>query len=110
MEAYALVSTAPVCVNWRVSADPDMVGIVSSGQVYTSSDIDYTVKVEATGLEPFTQYYYQFNVCGSDNYSMIGKTKTTPRPGDKSAAVSLAVYSCSNFRMLVHAPRRHLSG
>lgn len=97
MESYALVSVAPVCVHYRVATDDNMVNVVSSGNVYTSSDIDYTVKVEAKGLSPYTQYYYTFNVCDSDNYSMMGKTKTAPRPGDKSAAISLAVYSCSNY-------------
>lgn len=43
------VSTAPVCVNYRVATERDMENIVTAGQVYTSSDIDYTVKVrEAT--------------------------------------------------------------
>lgn len=45
MEAYALVSTAPVCVNYRVATDANLVNVVTSGTVYTSSDIDYTVKV-----------------------------------------------------------------
>lgn len=45
MQAYALVSTAPVCVNYRVSTDADIVNVVSTGTAYTSSDIDYTIKV-----------------------------------------------------------------
>lgn len=96
MESYALVSTAPICVAWRISDRSDMAMPVGNGQVYTSSDIDYTVKVEASGLKPFTQYYYQFNVCGSTNYSPIGKTKTAPRPDDEVTEIGLAVYSCSN--------------
>ncbi|KAL1638335.1 hypothetical protein SLS56_000143 [Neofusicoccum ribis] len=74
-----------------------MKNVVTSGQAYTSSDIDYTVKVEATGLQPFTQYYYQFVVCDSDNSSPVGRTKTTPAPGDHVSNVSIAVYSCSNY-------------
>jgi len=97
-QSYALVSTAPVCVNYRVSTDPDMVHVASTGTVYTSSDIDWTVKVDADGLKPFTRYYYRFNICNSTNFSPIGRTKTTPAPDDKVAKVSLAVYSCSNYR------------
>merc|ERR1712093_210108 len=64
----------------------------------TSSDIDYTVKVEARNLKPFTRYYYQFSICDSDNVSPVGRTKTTPSKGDViSSAVRLAIYSCSNF-------------
>ncbi|NWN33531.1 hypothetical protein GY663_30605, partial [Klebsiella michiganensis] len=35
--------------------------------------------MEAKNLEPFTQYYYQFSVCGSSsNKSPLGRTKTSP--------------------------------
>lgn len=94
---YVAVSTAPVCVNWAVSEHKDMKTVTSKGQVYTSSDIDYTIKVEATKLKPFTTYYYQFTVCNSTNASPVGRTKTAPRPHDDTAAVRLAVYSCSNY-------------
>jgi alkaline phosphatase D len=53
--------------------------------------------VEAKGLKPFTQYFYQFQVCNSTKVSAVGKTKTTPSANDKTAAVSVAVYSCSNY-------------
>ena len=96
-DRYVSVSTAPVCVDWQISTSPDMTSPVNSGQAYTSSDIDYTIKVEATKLQPFTQYYYRFSVCNSTNYSPIGRTKTTPNPGDETAEVSVAVYSCSNY-------------
>lgn len=54
---------------------------------------------EATGLKPFTTYFYQFNVCGSGKASPIGRTKTTPSADAKVAEdIKLAVYSCSNYR------------
>ncbi|QDS72810.1 hypothetical protein FKW77_006619 [Venturia effusa] len=105
-EEYVRVSTAPVCVNYNVATDKAMSKIVAKGTAYTSSDIDYTVKardnacyhlVEAIGLAAFTQYYYQFSVCNSDNKSPVGATKTTPNEGDETAEISLAVYSCSNL-------------
>ena len=54
-------------------------------------------KIEAKNLSPFTQYYYQFNVCGSENKSPLGRTKTTPNADDDITDVSLAVYSCANY-------------
>lgn len=42
---YVSVSAAPVCVNWQVSTSPNMTTPVSQGTAYTSSDIDYTIKV-----------------------------------------------------------------
>lgn len=93
----SFVTTAPICVEYRVSTSQNFSVLSSAGTAYTSSDIDYTVKVEALGLQPWTQYYYQFNICGSNNTSPIGRTKTSPAPDDDTAQVGLAVYSCSNF-------------
>lgn len=90
-------SKSPVCLNFVVASDEALSDVVDHGTVYTSSDVDYTVKVEATGLNPFTYYYYQFTVCNSDNSSPLGRTKTTPAARDDVSEVSLAVYSCSNF-------------
>ena len=90
-------SNAPVCLNWAVATDANLTQIVTQGTVYTSSDVDYTVKVEATGLQPFTRYYYQFTVCNSHVKSIVGRTKTTPNPTDDTSNVGIAVYSCSNF-------------
>ena len=47
---YVTISTAPVCVDWQVSTSPNMTSPVSSGRAYTSSDIDYTIKVLMTTL------------------------------------------------------------
>jgi alkaline phosphatase D len=91
-------SNAPVCVSYKVAMDHAMSQVVTQGQAYTSSDIDYTVKVEAGGLSPFTWYYYQFSVCDSANItSPVGRTKTAPGPDDDVSQINFAVYSCSNF-------------
>lgn len=90
-------SNAPVCVNFKVATDHAMSKVVTHGQAYTSSDVDYTVKVEASGLKPFTYYYYQFSVCNANVTSPVGRTKTAPRPDDDVSQINLAIYSCSNF-------------
>ncbi|EMC92262.1 hypothetical protein BAUCODRAFT_283733 [Baudoinia panamericana UAMH 10762] len=91
------MSTAPVCVQFKVARTPNFAVVESSGTAFTSSDIDYTVKVNAGNLTAFTQYYYQFNVCGSNYTSPIGKTKTAPAPSDYVSKVGLAIFSCSNY-------------
>ena len=53
--------------------------------------------MEAQNLKPYTQYYYQFNVCGSRKASPLGRTKTTPAAHDLVTKIGLAIYSCSNF-------------
>jgi len=44
-EAYVTHSTAPVCVQYTVASDKAMTTIIDSSTVYTSSDVDYTIKV-----------------------------------------------------------------
>ncbi|KAI1799189.1 phosphodiesterase/alkaline phosphatase D precursor [Daldinia bambusicola] len=97
-EKFVSKSNTPVCIDWKISSTESLEDIMDSGRAYTSSDIDYTVKVEAKKLKPFTTYYYQFNVCDSNNTSPVGRTKTIPSRCDEvSEPVRLAVYSCSNY-------------
>ncbi|KAI3323877.1 PhoD-like phosphatase [Xylariaceae sp. AK1471] len=97
-DEYVESSNAPVCVDWKIGTSKSLKQFVDSGVAHTSSDIDYTVKVEAKRLKPFTTYYYQFTICNSKNTSPVGRTKTIPSKNDKvSAPVRLAVYSCSNY-------------
>ncbi|KAF9480100.1 PhoD-like protein [Pholiota conissans] len=56
----------PVCVAYQVGTTPDLSGrIVSRGEAFTSYDVDWTVKVEATGLKPDTKYFYSFKDCAT---------------------------------------------
>lgn len=78
--------------------------IIPSRSVFSPATIQgcfaYASKVEAKNLQPFTTYYYQFNVCGSAKRSPLGRTKTSPTPDDGTSEIGLAVYSCSNYRKL----------
>lgn len=98
-ERYAKASAHPICVEYAVFADKSGKEVVDHGRALTSSDIDYTVKVEAKGLKPFTSYWYRFNVCNSERVSPLGRTKTAPARAQNVDEVKLAVHSCSNYRM-----------
>lgn len=100
-EEFVEADPNPICVDWKVfqkGSRNETGPIVASGQTHTTSDIDYTVKVIAEGLQPLTQYNYQFSVCGSNVKSPLGRTKTAPTEDDDVSALSFAVFSCSNFR------------
>ncbi|KAL8972884.1 MAG: hypothetical protein Q9197_002580 [Variospora fuerteventurae] len=98
IEPYIQADANPVCVDWKVMQAAGNSNIsVASGRAYTTGDIDYTVKVEATGLRPFTAYNYQFNVCGSNNTSPVGLTKTAPAEDADVDELKFAVFSCSNY-------------
>ncbi|KFA56390.1 hypothetical protein S40293_05065 [Stachybotrys chartarum IBT 40293] len=98
-DVYVEASAHPVCVEWKIATTRCFTHVADSGVVYTSSDIDWTVKIEARNLEAFTNYYYQFNICNADVKSPIGRTKTTPGADQDVSEVKLAVYSCANYPM-----------
>jgi alkaline phosphatase D len=58
----------------------------------------HSKQVEAGELQPWTTYNYQFTVCGSNNSSPIGRTKTSPASDADVDEIKLAVFSCSNYR------------
>lgn len=80
-------------VVWEMSSDANFGAIVGRGTVGTGPTQDYTVKVDVTGLQPASTYFYRF-LYGEER-SPTGRTKTLPA-GDV-AQVKLAVLSCANF-------------
>ncbi|KAH8205261.1 hypothetical protein TruAng_000508 [Truncatella angustata] len=100
-EKYIKASANPICVQWKVFGSSESKyptndsNVVSQGQAYTTSDIDYTV--EATGLQPFSTYNYQFNICNTNITSPLGRTKTTPAADDDVSELKFAVFSCANY-------------
>ena len=83
-----------ISVNWQIATDTVFAHIVNSGSVTTDSTVDYTVKVDATGLSANKWYYYRFKT--GSTYSITGRTKTLPVGNVDS--IRLAVFSCSDFQ------------
>jgi len=63
-------------VYWQVATDPAFTNVVNYGKAYANESEDFTVKVDACGLQPNTFYYYLFSD-GTKN-SLVGRTKTAP--------------------------------
>jgi alkaline phosphatase D len=80
-------------VEWRIATDTTMGTVVNSGVFLTSEERDYTVKVDASNLQPSTCYYYDFKV--GDRYSVRGRTRTADVGANE--LVRFAVVSCSNY-------------
>ena len=92
--------SGPLRVDWRLSADPQMDAEIVSGQFVTGADRDFTVKVDPSGLDSFTTYYYQFSVTlndGSVVRSPIGRTRTAPGAGDDLSQVRIASAACNSY-------------
>jgi alkaline phosphatase D len=83
----------PVTLNWQVATDLAFSKIVKEGNGTSSFDEDCTFKVDVTGLNPGTTYYYRFFTDAGQ--SEPGRTKTLPK--GKVDTLSLAVASCSNY-------------
>jgi alkaline phosphatase D len=80
-------------INWRMATDTGMVNIVQQGSTTTDAAKDFTVKIDVTGLQPATTYYYEFQYDAVT--SLRGRTKTLP-VGDVDS-LRLAIVSCSNM-------------
>ncbi len=85
----------PVQVRWQVALDTAMQSVVTSGTFTTTAARDYTVKVDAQGLDADKTYYYMFTALGAN--SLIGRTKTLPLPTAAVRQVRLAITSCSSY-------------
>jgi alkaline phosphatase D len=84
-----------VSVSWKVATDTAFRNVVRQGQTTTDYTKDYTVKVDADGLQPGVTYYYYFSALGRN--SLIGRTRTIP--GMQVSHLRFAVVSCSNYQM-----------
>ncbi|TRM56429.1 PhoD-like phosphatase-domain-containing protein [Schizophyllum amplum] len=97
--------SVPVCVTYTISASPDLSSPIDTGAAFTSYDVDFTLKVEATGLPPDSVLYYQFADCtNAESASPVGSTRTLPSPDEPAENVNggepltLAVFSCSQYQ------------
>ncbi|MGB1075736.1 MAG: alkaline phosphatase D family protein, partial [Flavobacteriales bacterium] len=82
-------------VSYALSTNPDMEGTVQSGTFTTDADRDYTVKVDVTGLDADTWYYFQFEALNGQ--SAIGRTRTLPTSMDDVSDFRFALASCANY-------------
>lgn len=86
-------SGGEVTVQWRVATDTALQQVVREGQTTTNAERDHTVKVDVSGLQPGTVYYYGFTALSK--HSLTGRTRTAP-VGPVGQA-RFAVVSCSNY-------------
>ena len=85
--------TADIPVQWEVATDAAFGTIVAKGQASATEAKDFTVKVDATGLQPATAYHFRFSAYAAR--SATARTRTLPM--GSVAQVKLAVFSCANY-------------
>lgn len=83
---------SPVEVTWEIAKDAGFTRVVGRGSSTATAARDYTVKVDAKGLEPATTYYYRFGARGL--LSPVGRTRTAPLVASR---LRFAVVSCASL-------------
>ncbi len=78
---------------WAIAADPQFRNVVGSGIAVACAENDFTVHVDATGLQPGRRYYYRFHALGET--SPVGRTKTLGGPN--VSHIRFAQASCARF-------------
>jgi len=82
-----------VPVKWKIAEDAELDTVVNEGIAHTATELDFTVKIDPTGLQAGRTYYYQFEALGHE--SPIGRTKTLPVNNVDN--LRIAFTSCSNY-------------
>ena len=93
-------------VSYCISLTTEPRDVVVLGQVYALKDNDYTVKVNVSGLRPFTKYHYWFRVCpqpgiqgkeGVCYTSAKGIIRTTPAHDQLVDKITFVAFTGSNY-------------
>jgi alkaline phosphatase D len=83
----------PVEVDWWIARDARGRDRIAEGRLDALPEHDFTLKVDATGLEPGRDYHYGFATRAGE--SPIGRTRTLP--DERVERLRLAFVSCSNY-------------
>jgi len=82
-----------VPVRWVVATDEALTDIVAEGDATADRAGDHTVKVDVTGLDAGTTYFYAFDAAGVR--SPAGRTRTAPAGAAERLRIGLA--SCGRY-------------
>ena len=86
-------ASGAVAVRYVVARDTELEERVLEGEAQAHPDRDYTIKVDAAGLDAGTSYYYRFSAEGWD--SPVGRTRTAP--SGSLDRLRVGVVSCASY-------------
>ncbi len=92
-------------VRWELATDDGFADIVADGSVTAESRHAHSVHVDATGLDPATDYVYRFTV--GDFTSPVGRTRTLRDGG--SDPYRFALTTCQEFQWGEYAAWRSVA-
>jgi alkaline phosphatase D len=94
-------------VTWEVAADEAFTDITASGTTLASASHAHAVHVDATGLEPFTPYFFRFRA--GDHTSATGRTRTMPASGQEVPELQIGHASCQHYEQGLYAAHRDIA-
>lgn len=80
---------------YLIALDTGFTQVVHSGSFTTGAQMNYSVKVNVSNLNPDTHYYYYFSALNEN--SLTGRTKTAPSTTPSEGSLRFAVLSCQNY-------------
>ncbi len=94
-------------VNWELAEDDKFKKVSRTGSETATSDLAHSVHIEPTGLKPGRWYWYRFHHAGVT--SAVGRTRTTPAPGETPERFRFAFASCQQYEQGYFAAHRRIS-
>lgn len=95
MEPDGGMPAEAVRVSWEVAHDQSFRSVTRRGESLAEPQMGHSVHVEVDGLAPGRDYFYRFHV-GTET-SPIGRTRTSPRPGDDVQTLRYAFTACQRY-------------
>ncbi|MFJ2745973.1 alkaline phosphatase D family protein [Streptomyces sp. NPDC087440] len=97
-----------VRVEWEVAGDERFRRVVRRGSVVAHPEFHHSVHAEVTGLGEGRVFYYRFRT--GKWISPVGRTRTAPGRGARTAALRMGVVSCQAYHDGYFTAYRHLAG
>ncbi|MFC6799454.1 alkaline phosphatase D family protein [Haladaptatus sp. DYSN1] len=107
LEGDGGMSEKKVPVAWKLATRESMQQVVQDGTAYARPEHGHSVHIVPEGLDPNTEYFYQFHV--GDAKSPIGRTKTAPESGASIDEFNFAFVSCQNYPSGYYTSHQHLA-
>ncbi|WP_063735654.1 alkaline phosphatase D family protein [Streptomyces sp. RTd22] len=96
-----------VRVEWQVARDEHFRRVVGRGTATAHAEFNYTVHVDAKGLEPDRVYWYRFRA--GKWTSPVGRTRTTPSHGARVSGMRFGLVSCQAYHDGYYTALKHLA-
>jgi alkaline phosphatase D len=96
-----------VRVEWEVARDERFTRVARRGTATAHAEFNYTVHVDAGGLDPDRVYWYRFRA--GKWTSTVGRTRTAPSHGARVRDVRFGLVSCQAYHDGYFTALKHLA-